>query len=328
MGAITGMFGLAGGQSGTGIQGPQYANVTNPVTPDQLSSSYGGVNNSLASQQALLAAIQGQNGLGNQSQVYNQLQGIANGTGPNPAQQQYQNNVNQIAQQQAGAIASQRGISPALQSELMSQQAGLAKTNAAGAGAEALANQQLNAIGAAGNMANQQSANQIGATGMNTQANLQNQGNLLGAMGGYNNSLTSGQGSINAANAGMAGNMINGQAGVIQGIGGALGLMKSGGAGGAASPAAAAPAGAAMAHGGLVDGPRSFVGKHLMSMKSGGQVPGKPKVAGDNPKNDTVPAVLSPKEIVIPNSITMSKDAPKKAADFVAKVLKSKGMRK
>lgn len=60
-----------------------------------------------------------------------------------------------------------------------------------------------------------------------------------------------------------------------------------------------------------------------MPMIHGGHVPGQPKVRGNNPINDTVPAVLSPGEIVIPNSITQSPhDAPQKAAAFVAEQLR------
>lgn len=65
-----------------------------------------------------------------------------------------------------------------------------------------------------------------------------------------------------------------------------------------------------------------------MSMKSGGKVPGQPITPGNNPKNDTVPAMLSPKEIVIPNSITQGKDAPEAAKRFVAAILAKQGMKK
>jgi hypothetical protein len=69
-------------------------------------------------------------------------------------------------------------------------------------------------------------------------------------------------------------------------------------------------------------------GMSSKNLKSGGKVPGQAKVSGDNLKNDTVPAMLSPKEIVIPRSITMSEDAPEKAAKFVAAILAREGMRK
>ncbi len=45
----------------------------------------------------------------------------------------------------------------------------------------------------------------------------------------------------------------------------------------------------------------------------------------DSEKNDTVPAMLSPKEIVLPRSVTLRPDAPKAAAQFVAHI-KGKNM--
>ncbi len=82
MGAIGGMLGLSGGAAGTGFASPQAANITNPVTAAQIASSYAGTQDSMESQKQLLSALQAQNGLGNQTQVYNQLQGVAAGTGP------------------------------------------------------------------------------------------------------------------------------------------------------------------------------------------------------------------------------------------------------
>ncbi len=54
------------------------------------------------------------------------------------------------------------------------------------------------------------------------------------------------------------------------------------------------------------------------AMSKGGEVPGEPQVFGDDSRNDTVPAMLSPKEIVIPISIATAPNAPELAADFVA----------
>lgn len=57
-----------------------------------------------------------------------------------------------------------------------------------------------------------------------------------------------------------------------------------------------------------------------VAASDGGQVPGKPKVFGDNEANDTVPAWLSPGEVVLPRSVTNSPDAPEQAAAFVRAV--------
>ncbi len=55
----------------------------------------------------------------------------------------------------------------------------------------------------------------------------------------------------------------------------------------------------------------------IAKASDGGAVPGRPSVFGDDEKNDTVPAMLSPGEIVIPRSHSGS---PEAAADFVRAV--------
>jgi hypothetical protein len=52
----------------------------------------------------------------------------------------------------------------------------------------------------------------------------------------------------------------------------------------------------------------------------GGPIPGKARVFGDSEANDTVPAMLSPGEVVIPRSIALAPNAPDAAARFVAAV--------
>lgn len=65
--------------------------------------------------------------------------------------------------------------------------------------------------------------------------------------------------------------------------------------------------------------------KGTTQLKSeGGKVPGKAKVKGDSPKNDTVETMLSPGELVIPRSVMGSKDPVQGAADFVASKLKER----
>ncbi len=56
-------------------------------------------------------------------------------------------------------------------------------------------------------------------------------------------------------------------------------------------------------------------------MSKGGEVPGTPKVFGDDSRNDTVPAMLSPDEVVIPVSHA---DTPEHAADFVRALRRQK----
>ena len=55
-------------------------------------------------------------------------------------------------------------------------------------------------------------------------------------------------------------------------------------------------------------------------LSKGGKVPGKPRVFGDSEANDTVPAKLSPGEIVLPRSVAQHPNAPAAAAAFVQAV--------
>jgi hypothetical protein len=57
---------------------------------------------------------------------------------------------------------------------------------------------------------------------------------------------------------------------------------------------------------------------------AGGKVPGRAKTSGDADENDTVRAVLSPGEVVLPRSVTQSDDSPEMAAEFMNAVRKSK----
>lgn len=57
---------------------------------------------------------------------------------------------------------------------------------------------------------------------------------------------------------------------------------------------------------------------------SGGMIKGWAGIAGDSPKNDTVPAMLSPGEIVIPRSVAQAPDAASRAAAFVDAIKKAK----
>jgi len=158
-GAIGGLLGTAGGQSGTGIAGPSQADQT---------------------------------GMNNLGSSYQQLQNVAAGNGPNPAMAQYNQNVQNNAKQQAGAISSIQGISPALASRMATQQGSAAMQNAAAQGATAESQQQLGAMGQAANVANAQAtnANAMQSNINNVNGNLANttmqgqQGLIGGVLGG------------------------------------------------------------------------------------------------------------------------------------------------
>ncbi len=217
MGAIGGLLGTAGGASGTGFQ------VSDPVTGGQLNTAYGGTQGALNSQQSLLNALQGQNGLGNQSQVYGQLQNVASGNGPNPAQAMLNQATSANVANQGALQAGQRGAAQNV--GLIARQAGQqgmqAQQAAAGQGATMQANQSLAALGQAGQMANTMAGNQVGQTNANVASQMGEQGQLLGAQQAYN-----------ANQAGLAQTGMQGQQGLIGGVlggaGAALGLADGG----------------------------------------------------------------------------------------------------
>lgn len=234
MGFVSGLLGTAGGVNGTGISGPSSANILNPTTVDQANTAYNSNQNALAQQQAFLQATQAQNGLGNQTSVFNQLQGVTNGTGPNPAQAQLAQATAANTANQAALMAGQRGAGA--NSGLIARQAAMQgannQQNAAGQAATLQANQSLNALNSQGNIANTQAAQQAAATGANTSAQQGEQGQLLNSIAQQNNANVTMQTGINNANAGLAGQTMTGQqnmfGNITGGIGSALGLAQGG----------------------------------------------------------------------------------------------------
>ena len=235
MGAIGGMLGLGGGAAGTGFSKPGQADITVPVDQNAANAAAARTNTGLNSQEALLAALAGQNGINNQSNVYNQLQGVAAGTGPNPAQAMLNQATGANIANQAALAAGQRGAAGnvGLMARQVGQQGGALQQTAAGQGATMQANQALNAISAAGNMANNQVANQIGATTANAQATQSNQANILNAINAANQNKVSSQNSVNQANAGLAQTTMGAQkdvvGGLMQAVGPVLGSLARGG---------------------------------------------------------------------------------------------------
>lgn len=113
-------------------------------------------------------------------------------------------------------------------------------------------------------------------------------------------------------NAGTAASLIGSASDIGAGFAGAPGV-----------PSAGAPAAASAAPQMMADmGPIAMAahGGKVVEMRNGGSVPGVPKVQGDSPKNDTVPALLSPGEVVIPRTAAGS---PNMAAQFVRHLQRS-----
>lgn len=348
--------------------------VQSPLSQAQIAQQYGNLTQGQDQQQALLAALQGQNALTNQNNIYSQLQQIAQGQGPNPAQAMLNQATGQNVANQAALMAGQRGAAanPALIARMAAQQGANTQQQAIGQGATMQANQALNALNAAGNMANtqagqllntQQQFNQNALQGLNTGVQAQNSANATNAQ-------------AQQAQAQMQGNVLTGLAGAA---GAGLGLL---GGGGALASTAANSSGMGLnpkysvmaAHGGMISapmpppnqtvqvqgstvntGPRSHYARLMMAnggkvpalvspgeqylppqtakavaqgkaapLSSGVRIPGTPAVKGDSYANDTVPMMLQSGGIIIPNSIMQSKDAEKKAAEFVRRVLQNK----
>lgn len=294
--------------------------ILKPTGVAEAGAANGAVNNDLNQQQTFLNYLAQQNGIGNQSQVYNQLQGVANGTGPNPAQAMLANTTGQNVSQQAALMAGQRGAgaNTGLIARQAAQQGATIQQNAAGQAAALQAQQSLGALNQLGGIAGQQVAQQQGGLSNLNQFAQGNQNSLANQIQGINNSAVGIQSNQNNNNAQIANTNTQGQQQLISGATGAAGSALG------------------LAHGGQVpvSGPKSNVGKHLMAKggtaKSGttkGIVPGTASVKGDSYKNDKVKALLSPGEIVLPRSVTQSSDPTGEAAKFVAAIMASKGLK-
>ena len=271
-------------------------------------------------------------GSGQQQDLINQLQGVANGTGPNPALAMLKQQTDANNAAASGQIAGAAGMSPALRERQIMETQRSNQQNAAAQGATLQAQQSLGALGQMGSVISDQRKQDTGFGSALV-------GGLFGGASGA---------------AGLAGS---------GGGGGAAGF---GGSGGAAAVAGLADGGEVprnhplmmlvapaphLAHGGLaypMDGsgfgpnPNAPImapsrmaplagGSNVMAgggfgpnpnhpllmLVAGGPVPGRAKVQGDSSVNDTVPAKLSPGEIVLPRSVTEAEDAPEKARAFV-----------
>jgi hypothetical protein len=342
-GAVLGM-----GAGGSGGNRPDIQLQT-PVTAAQATEQYGNVQAGLSQQQQLINAMNqagGQNVYGGQMGLIGQLQQQAAGQGPNPAQTMLAQNSANAAQQQAALMAGQRGTggNAGLMARQIGNQGAMQQQQMAGQAATLGAQQQL----AAQQQLGQQQAQMAGQLSQGVgQFGQQAQGAYGQTLGGINaqNQAQIGKGGVDyqtyAADQKKQAGALGGLGAALQGgLGNAIGdlggaaLSGLGSMFGPAAAAAGSSGGAgllmALSQGGEVpnhDGPRSKAGMHFRNMKSGGNVAGTAKVAGDSQKNDNQPAMLSPGEIVIPRSITTGKNAPAKAAEFVRACL-AKGGRK
>lgn len=239
-----------------------------------------------------------------QTALASQLAQQALGQGPNPALEQLKQTTGQNIQRATGMVASQKGINPALAARVAALAGANANQTAAGQAATQSAQQQIAAQELQANtlssqraqdIAQQQNALSLYGTsgqllqGQNTQriqalAGAQNLNQLTAAQNaqvGLSLEQQAAQKQLadDAANRQLVGNIANAAGGVASSL---------------------------FAKGGRVD------------FRTGGPVPGQARVAGDDERNDTVDAKLSPGEIVIPRTVAQAPDAPAEAAEFVA----------
>jgi hypothetical protein len=313
--------------------------MPNTTTPADLSQIAGGYINATQGVQQLgqLASQANQGGFNNQANVFGQQQQLANqlqaqtqGQGPNPAQAQLAQNTGQNVQGQAALMAGQRGAgaNAGLIARQAAMQGGAMQQQATGQAATLQAQQQLAAQQQLGQQ--QQAMQGVAAqqVGQQQTAAQQFAGAGQGMYQNLTNTYLTGQGQMvqnaqqaNGANSAndLGGKMIGGLA---NGVGGAVSkLFAEGGE---------VPRTQMLHRGKNPHGPASHVGHYCTGglMASGGPVPGQAQTSGNSYSNDTVPAMLSPGEIVIPRSITQGADPAKNAAKFVQAIMARKGSKK
>jgi len=289
MGLVTGALGIGGPDA------PQLAEVQGSITDYQAQDAIKASQIGLQKQNQLLAALQDQGGLQNQSNVYNQLQGVVSGSGPNPAQAMLNQATGQNIASQAALMAGQRGASAnaGLIARQAAQQGANTQQQAAGQAAVMQANQSLNALGQAGNIATTQAGNQINQTNALAASQQSQQQALLNAIAAQNNARVGNQSSLNSANASISNARTELQGKVIgsaMNAGGAGAKMATGANGGIVEgPGVYGPG---YAKGGSVGGPQSHIGQYLANMACGGEA----KASGGG----LVDVMISPGEKIVP----------------------------
>jgi hypothetical protein len=316
--------------------GPQ-TQMPNTTTPADLSQIAGGYINATQGVQGLgqLASQANQGGFNNQANVFGQQQQLANqlqaqtqGQGPNPAQAQLAQATGQNVQGQAALMAGQRGAgaNAGLIARQAAMQGGAMQQQATGQAATLQAQQQLAAQQQLGQQ--QQAMQGVAAqqVGQQQTAAQQFAGAGQGMYQNLTNTYLTGQGQMvqnaSQANGANSANDLGGKliGGLAQGVGGGVAKMAGFAQGGEV------PRTQMVHRGKNPHGPASHVGHYCNGglMASGGPVPGQAAKAGNSYSNDTVPAMLSPGEIVIPRSITQGADPAKNAAKFVQAIMARK----
>lgn len=262
-------------------------------------------------------ALAGSRGVGaEQAALADALRAQAEGRGLSLAQLQYRQALEGAQAAAASQLASARGLSPAQAQRLMlTQQAGM-RAQAASQSAQLRLQEQQAAQAALGNLLGQRRQQEL--------LGGQLAAGLYGTAGSLGMERARTQAQLDEAATRYAMGMgEQQQARETRATGAATGA-------GAAFGQTLIEAGKAQKkqdRGGL-DIPLLGEGEDAPVRARGGaapaEVPGKAKFKGDTRSNDTVPALLSPGEIVLPRSVAQSEDAPDKAKKFVEAIKKQK----
>jgi hypothetical protein len=193
--------------------------------------------------QAEIAGGQSQNGVVNQQAAAQglqgnaaQLQGIANGTGPNPAQAMLNQQTGANVSNQAALMAGQRGASanPALLARQAAQQGAATQQQAVGQGATLQSQQQLGAIGqlsgvnqALAGVGSGQVGQGVQATTAAAQGAQNEQAIQTGALNTQNQTLEGSQNNINTVNGVLNNTGLQGSQAVTGGLSGAAAPVAS-----------------------------------------------------------------------------------------------------
>jgi hypothetical protein len=246
-----------------------------------------------------------------QADLANALRAQAEGKAPSLAAMQYARALEQSQAAAASQLASARGLSPAQAQQMLLTRQAAAQQQAAGQSAQMRLQEQLAAQGMLGTLLGQQrqgsilgasTAGQFGATAgsLAEQARQAEQQRMLEQY----RAEQAQRGQMERGIATAGGALLGGAIGsIVPGVGTAIGAEIGAGLGGAAT-------------GG--DTKALSAGLETVAKRAGGgEIAGRSRFKGDTRSNDTVPALLSPGEIVLPRSVAQDEDAPVKAKKFV-----------
>ena len=233
------------------------------------------------------------------------LRAQAEGRTPSLAAMQYASALEQSQAAAASQLASARGLSPAQAQRLLMTQQSAARAGAAGQSAMMRLQEQQAAQGALANVLAQQ--RQQALLGASTASGI---GAQAGQLGLAQQQME--QQRIIAEQQLRMQQQQQTEKGIATGVG-----AVAGGIIGSIVPGPGTAAGAAL-------GAKIGSGMTGDGKSKGGEIKGRSQYNGDTRSNDTVPALLSPGEIVLPRSVAQDEDAPEKSKKFVEAIKKQK----